>query len=170
MTSQWYALRSKPNREDALWREARVRGFEVYYPRLRVHPGNPRARKIKPYFPGYLFLKADVEAVGFSTFAWMPYSHGLVFCDSMPSPVPEPLINAIRRRVDQIQAAGGELFDGLTPGEPVRIQAGPFAGCDAMFDTRLPGTERVRVLLQLLTRQRLPLELPAGQIQRKNRR
>jgi transcription antitermination factor NusG len=47
------------------------------------------------------------------------------------------------------------------------IQDGPFAGYEAIFDVRLPGKERVRVLLQMLTRRSVPLELSAGQIQKK---
>jgi len=170
MTLQWYALRSKPNREDALSREAGARGFQVYYPRIRVQPVNPRARKVKAYFPGYMFVQADMGVVGFSTFAWLPYSNGLVFCGSEPSAVPDPLISAIRRHVDGINAAGGELFAGLKAGDVVSIQDGPFAGCEAIFDARLPGNQRVRVLLQLLTKQSVPLELPSGDIQRKDRR
>ena len=169
MTLQWYALRSKPHREDALWREVGARGFRVYYPRSRVQPVNPRARKVKAYFPGYLFVQADMTAVGFSAFAWMPYSNGLVFCGSEPSPVPEVLISAIRRHLDDVNAAGGELYAGLKAGNIVRIQDGPFAGYEAIFDSRLPGNQRVRVLLQLLSKQRLPLELPSVQIQRTNR-
>jgi transcription antitermination factor NusG len=169
MTLQWYALRSKPNREDALWREAGARGFQVYYPRVRVQPVNPRARKVKAYFPGYMFVQADMSVVGFSTFAWLPYSNGLVFCGSEPSPVPEALVNAIRRHLDGVNAAGGELFAGLKTGDVVSIQDGPFAGYEAIFDSRLPGNQRVRVLLQLLTKQSVPLELPSGAIQRKNR-
>jgi transcriptional antiterminator RfaH len=169
MTLQWYALRSKPNREEALWREATVRGFDVYYPQSRVHPVNPRARKSKPYFPGYMFVQTDIQATGLSAFAWMPYSNGLVSFGAQPASVPEGLIHAIRRRVDEIRAAGGEIFDGLKRGEAVTIQAGPFAGYQAMFDARLSGSERVRVLLKLMSRQEVPLELSAGQIQRKNR-
>jgi len=53
----------------------------------------------------------------------------------------------------------------------VVISDGPFAGYEAIFDTRLPGSERVRVLLQLLNSQRrVPVELNAGQIQRRNRK
>jgi hypothetical protein len=49
-------------------------------------------------------------------------------------------------------------------------RAVPFAGYEAIFDMRVSGTERVRVLLKLLSRQEVPLELSAGQIQRNNRR
>jgi transcriptional antiterminator RfaH len=98
----------------------------------------------------------------------MPHSLGLVAFGDEPSIVPENLIYAIQRRVEEIASAGGELFDGLRSGDSVVISDGPFAGYEAIFDTRLPGSQRVRVLLQLLTNQRvIPVELQAGQIKRK---
>lgn len=168
MVDHWYALRSKPRKEDVVWRQVTSQGFESYYPRLRVHPVNPRSRKLRPYFPGYLFVKADLEEAGMSVFQWMPHSLGLITFGGEPAAVPPHLIDAIRKRVDQINAAGGEIFDGLEAGEAVRISDGPFRGYEAIFDMRLPGTERVRVLLELLGNQRqVPVELDASQIERK---
>jgi transcriptional antiterminator RfaH len=167
MPLHWYALRSKPRKEDVVWKQARDQGFEVFYPRLRVQPVNPRARKVKPYFPGYLFVRADLEAVGQSTFQWMPHSTGLVCFGGEPAPVPENLIHAIRRRVEEIAEAGGEVFDGLRQGDAVRISYGPFEGYEAIFDARIPGSVRVRVLLQLLNERRVPVELEAAHIQKK---
>jgi transcriptional antiterminator RfaH len=169
MALQWYALRSKPRKEDVLWRQVQEHGFEVFYPRLRVNPVNPRSRKIKPYFPGYLFVRADLEAAGLSTFQWMTHSTGLVCFGGEPSVVPENLIHAIRRRVEEIAQAGGEVFDGLKPGDVIRISYGPFEGYEAIFDARLPGSARVRVLLQLLSERRVPLELDVSHIQQKKR-
>ena len=77
MTIGWYALRSKPRKEEALWGQLLARGFETFYPRLRINPVNPRARKLAPYFPGYMFVYADLEEVGPSTFNYMPFSLGL---------------------------------------------------------------------------------------------
>lgn len=169
MPSYWYALRSKPRKEDVLWRQIRARGLEVFYPRLRVNPVNPRSKKVRPYFPGYMFVYADLEEKGQSTFNWMPHAIGLVSFGGEPAVVPENLIHAIRKRVEEIAAAGGEVLDGLKKGDVVRIQDGPFKGYQAIFDDRLPGTERVRVLLELLGNQRrVPVELNAGQI-RKNK-
>ena len=54
MSLQWYALRSKPNKEGPLWREVHAQGFEVFYPEIRVQPVNPRSRKVRPDFPGYM--------------------------------------------------------------------------------------------------------------------
>jgi transcription antitermination factor NusG len=168
MAANWYALRSKPRKEEVVWKQIRSQGFEVYYPRLRVNPVNPRSRKLRPYFPGYLFVFADLDDVGVSVFQWMPHSIGLVSFGGEPAAVPENLIHALRKRVDEISAAGGEIFDGLHPGDVVRISEGPFRGYEAIFDARLPGSERVRVLLELLgSQRRVPMELSAGQIQRK---
>ena len=84
--------------------------------------------------------------------------------------VHDNLINGIRWHVDEINAAGGENLAGLKPGETVVIQGGPFVGYEAILDVRLPGSERVRVLLKLLQAQIMNVELPASQIQRKVRR
>jgi transcription antitermination factor NusG len=169
MALHWYALRSKPRKEDVVWKQVRDRGYEVFYPRLRVNPVNPRSRKVKPYFPGYLFVRVDIETVGLSTFQWLPHSSGLVSFGGEPSPVPDNLIYAIQRRVEEIIEAGGEVFDGLHKGDRVRITYGPFEGYEAIFDTRLPGTERVRVLLQFLSDRYVPVELEAAHLQQKKR-
>jgi transcription antitermination factor NusG len=168
MALNWYALRSKSRKEEVVWRQVRTQGFEVFYPRLKVQPVNPRSRRMKPYFPGYMFVFADIEQIGLSAFQWLPHSLGLVCFGDEPAIVPENLVHAIRRRVEDISAAGGELFEGLHQGDAIIISDGPFAGYEAIFDARVPGSERVRVLLQLLNSQRqVPLELTAGQIKQK---
>ncbi|MBP1693011.1 MAG: putative RfaH family transcriptional regulator [Chloroflexi bacterium] len=168
MPQLWYALRSKPRKEDIVWRQLRSEGFEVFYPRIRVNPVNPRSRKIKPYFPGYMFVSIDLEQTGVSRFQWMPHTLGLVSFGGEPSHVPDNLIIELRKRVTEIAEAGGELFDGLKPGDAVHISSGPFQGYEAIFDTRLPGSERVRVLLELLTnKRRVPIELSSSSIEKK---
>jgi transcriptional antiterminator RfaH len=167
MAKKWYVIRTKPRKEDALWNQLHHYGFEGYYPRLRVQPVNPRSRKMVPYFPGYIFLWIDLEEAGISTFQWMPYAQGLVYIGGEPAVVPDNLIPEIKKRLDEINEAGGILFDGLKPGDKVVIKDGPFKGYGAIFDTRISGSERVRVLLKLLdSKRQVPLELDASQIDR----
>jgi transcriptional antiterminator RfaH len=154
-------------KEALLWQQLNLQGIESYYPCIRIHPANIHARRIKPYFPGYLFGYVDLERVNLSVLQWMPGASGLVSFDGMPSSVPDNVIAAIRKRVDEINANGGELFFGLKPGDTVTIQDGPFSGYDAIFDSRLSADDRVRVLLKLLNRQQFPLELSSRQIKRK---
>lgn len=165
----WYAMRSKPNKEDFLARQLEAHGIKIYFPQIRVQPVNPRARKVRSYFPGYLFVHVDLETENASTLQWMPGAASLISFGGEFASVPESLIVAIRHRVEEINSSGGELFDGLKPGDAVIIQDGPFAGYEAIFDSRITGNERVRVLLKLLQKRMLPLDLPAGQVERKKR-
>ncbi len=168
MAENWYALRCKPRKEDLVYQQVVNQEITVYYPRLRVNPINPRSKKIKPYFPGYMFVRVDLDQLGLSFFQWMPHTHGLVSFGDEPAIVSEHLIAAIQKRVNDVAIAGGELFIGLKQGDSVWIREGPFAGYEAIFDAQLPGKERVRVLLKLLNEQRhVPLELNAGALTRK---
>jgi transcriptional antiterminator RfaH len=167
MEVAWYALHSKPRKEEFLLRQLTSNGIEAYCPFVRVATVNPRARQIKPYFPGYVFVHVDLGVHNASTFRWMPGSTGLVGFDGLPAQVPEILLRAIRQRMDRVDLAGGELFHGLNAGDTVQVTEGPFAGYEAIFDARLSGSERVRVLLKLLQRRQMMVELPAAQIQRK---
>jgi transcriptional antiterminator RfaH len=170
MTSRWYVLQSKPHKEEVLWQEVQTRGFEAFYPRLHVKPANPRARSVRPYFPGYLFVRVNLKEVGLGTFQWMPCSTGLVSFGGAPGHVPDALIATIRRKLEDVEAAGGELHNAcrLKPGAPVIIRDGLFAGYEAIFDARLSGSDRVRVLLKLLNERCIPLQLRAAQIERKD--
>jgi transcription antitermination factor NusG len=163
--NSWYVIRSKPNKEEFLAGQLTAHGINVYHPRIHVQTVNPRARKVRSYFPGYLFVQLDLASVNASTLHWMPGASGLVSYGGEPASVPDTLLAAINRRVDEINAAGGELFDVLRSGDAVLIHAGPFEGYEAIFESRIPGSERVRVLLKLLQKRMQPLDLPAAQVQ-----
>ena len=169
MSINWYVLHSKPNKEELLWEQLGIRKVEAFYPRIRVQPVNPRSRKVKAYFPGYVFVHVDLELVGLSALQWMPGATGFVSFDSQPSIVPDELILAVKKKVDEINAAGGELLHDLKQGDLVEIQSGPFAGYEAIFDVRLAGSERVRVLLKLLQGRAAKMEIPAALLELKKK-
>lgn len=163
--TRWYALRSKPGKEGSLYSYICSEDVECYYPCIQVNPVNPRSQKIKPYFPGYMFVQSDLDQEGNNRFRWLPHSLGLVRYGNVPAEVPENLISAIKKTVSQIQDAGGETLSGLNPGDQVLIEDGPFQGYRGVFGTRLSGTDRIRVLLTMIQGQReIPLELEVRQI------
>jgi transcription antitermination factor NusG len=170
MNAKWYVLRSKPSKEMILWRELLARGLEAFFPHLRVRPVDPRNRKIRPYFPGYLFLHTDIEQLGISVIRWMPYSSGLVAFDGAPAWVPENMVQAIRRHVDELNTTRLVEKAGLQPGDPLIVRGGPFDGYEAIFDARIPGRERVRVFLTLLQRRQVNVELPLSQVELRKKR
>ncbi len=160
----WYALQSKPQQENFLWSQLSMRNIDAYYPRIRVQTVNPRSKKIKPYFPGYMFVNADLDQVGVSTIQWMPGVARMLSFGNEFAPIPDPFLQAIRERVDTINASDSEMFANLRRGDVVVLRSGAFAGYEAIFDARLPGHDRVRVLLNWLEDRQFRMVIPTGQI------
>ena len=166
MNANWYVLRSKPCKELFLAGELLARNLEAYCPVLHVKPVNPRARKIKPYFPGYLFICMDLQSANLSSISWMPGAIGPVCMGDELASVPDELVRMVRKKVDAINAAGGEVLAGLQAGDKVLVEDGPFAGYQGIFDSRLPGNNRVRILLDLLKNRQMRLDLPVSLVKR----
>ena len=116
MTQRWYVVRTKPRKEDFLADQMLIRRIEIFNPRIRVQTVNPRARKVKPYFPGYLFVHVDLKQTGISSMQFIPGAGGLVAFGGEAADVPDGLVHAIQQRVDEINAAGCELFEVLHMG------------------------------------------------------
>lgn len=158
---KWYALRTKAKKERFVYQQLVAQRVTLFFPAVRVKPVNPRAARIRPYFPGYLFIQADLDVLGQNAFSWLPGVVGLVQFGGEPAVVPDKLIAELRAR---LAALSPESRDPYQPGERVRIVEGPFAGYEAIFDLHLPGKERVQVLLSFLSNYPQPLKLHMDQI------
>jgi transcriptional antiterminator RfaH len=168
--NKWYVLRSKPHKERSLYKYATQNKHEVFYPTIPVNPVNPRASKIRSYFPGYMFLNTDINKLGKSAFHWMPFSQGLVRIGSEAASVPENIITSLQHRVAEIWQAGGMKLDEFVKGDHVIINQGSFDGYRAIYDVRIAGTERVRVLLEMLSDRFVPMELDVGLLEKVGQR
>ena len=154
--------------------QLRQRQLEVYLPLIRVNSVNPRAARERAFFPCYLFAKFDPHVNGIGNLQWLPGLRRFLDFGGQPAVVPDKAVSEIKRRVAEIMAAGGLAFDGLKPGDVVRVVNGPFAGYEAIFDSRLAGNERVRVLLEWIQRNQrrrdparvIPVELNASSIEK----
>ena len=166
MSSHWYVLRVKPHKERSVCEQLKLRDLAVYFPVLKVNPVNPRAARDRPYFPGYLFVKADLAEMGASALSWVPGAQSLVSFGGLPAQVPTNLIQEIKSRLATIEAHGGLTLEKLKQGDRVRITGGLFAGYEAIFDARLPGNQRVQVLLSFLSSAPQPVKLNAADIKR----
>ena len=147
---------------------------ETYLPLINVNPVNPRAARVRAFFPGYVFVRFDLQSTGLSLVQWTPGVRRLLEFGGQLAVVPDRAVTEIKHRVIEISAAGGLAFAGLKSGDAVRITSGPFAGHAAIFDSRLAGTERVRVLLEWVQQNQrrreipraIPLELNASSIEK----
>jgi transcriptional antiterminator RfaH len=150
MSLHWYALHVKPNKERPVHELLESQNVEAFYPYLKVKPVNPRSRKERPFFPGYMFVQVDIEAEGKNALRWMEGTYGLVSFGGDPVQVPDSMVQELKKRLQLIQEEGGLVFENLKKGDQVRITQGPFEGHEAIFDTRLSGKDRVQVLLSYL--------------------
>jgi transcriptional antiterminator RfaH len=168
MSLSWYVLHSKPNREGFLFSQLQHRDIETFYPRLRVEPVNPRSRKVRPFFPGYLFVHVDLEQVPLSSLTYVPGAHNVVSFDYQPAIVPDDVIDTIRTNVERINTDPEKFQHGLKHGDPVIIKGGPFEGYQAIFDTALKGSDRVRLLIKLLHGEQIRVQVPKNMAKPKN--
>jgi transcriptional antiterminator RfaH len=156
---QWYTVHTKPNAEYQVATTFDYRGIETYLPEIEV-PKAQQGRKRKPFFPCYLFIKADFEAVGLSYLQGTPGLRRIVAFDDQPIPLADEIIDLIRDNLEVINAAGGQPRHSFQPGDPVRITEGPLEGILAIFEGPTAPADRVQVLLTFLgqvSRVRVPV-------------
>lgn len=169
MDAAWYVMRSKPRKETQLYSYLCTKKIETYYPALNIKPVNPRASKIRPYFPGYLFVHVNLDQIGKNALEWMPCATGLVEFGGEPATVPENFIFDLKQHIAQIKAERDLGIRDIKSGDQVRITAGPFAGYEAIFDSSLNGDQRALVLLQWIGCQ-LRVEVNASMLEKQRSR
>lgn len=169
MQSHWYVLGSKPGKEFFLEQHLREQALPVFLPTFEYRIPSRRGTRTKPYFPGYLFVQADLDVVGESFFRWMPNALGLVTFGEVPARVPDPVLAELREHLSAPQGGTRKRSrQQFRSGESVRIDGGPFTGYSAIFDSHLSGSDRARVLLDLLSRQQISVTLHTSQLRKGN--
>jgi transcriptional antiterminator RfaH len=158
----WCAARAQPQREALAQHFLELAGYGVYLPRLRQHRVN-HGRKVEtrpPLFPGYLFVWIELQ---WHSARWCPGTLGLVMNCGLPVPVPDRVLDEIRKRevrglVELPRAPR------LKRGDSIRVKYGPLAGHTGLYDG-MKAHERVAVLLRLLGSERR-LELASDAVER----
>ena len=100
----------------------------------------------------------------------MPGIIRVVSFDDKPAVVPDQLIDLLRQTVEECIAKSDEVNSDFKKGDPVIVREGPLAGYRGVFDLNLPGSKRVKIMLELLHDQYKRMELPAEQIRRTDQR
>ena len=168
--SKWHVLRTKPRKERLVVSQLRLRDVEVYHPTYSRSGSATHSKYESAFFPGYVFVRADLDQVGSSSLKWIPGLHGLVHFGGQPAVIAEHMMASLRARLSSFQTSIDEGIPRWKKGDSVCVTRGPFSGYSALFDAHLPGRERVRVLLSLLRShvdgdiRRLPLELDVSDI------
>jgi transcription antitermination factor NusG len=145
----WYAVRVKARREKTVAASLAGKGYECYLPlyrQMRIRASRKFYSEF-PLFAGYLFSRVDLS--NRLPLLQTPGVVGLVSTGSLPCPVDEEEIEAIRRILGSALPAGPCPF--LQTGERVRIKCGVLAGLEGIL-TCIKGNYRMVVSVALLQR------------------
>ena len=97
MGMQWYVVRTKPRSEMLAARELDRDSIEYYLPLVKK-PNVETGPSETPLFPGYLFIRCDLESTSWPSFRVGQSTLGLVsFRGKIPS-LPEGVVSRLRER------------------------------------------------------------------------
>ena len=148
---QWFALHTRPYSE----RKVAVRldryDIETYVPMTESESDRSDAKPV-PFFPGYMFMRIDMDEANPDHWRFTPGVRYLVSYGSEPVVVSEELVQLIRRELDALEARKRQPRGRFKPGERVRITSGPLKDMVAIFDGPTEPAERVHVLLEVMSR------------------
>jgi transcription antitermination factor NusG len=148
-TWPWYAVHCQHAKEARAGAAIEsLLDLKIYVPQVRRRLRGKMQQA--PFFPGYLFVRADFQIVAPSKLNAIPGVLRLLTFDNQPRSIPAEVIDHIRVQVSEINAHGGLMTHQFRPGDQVRLKAGPFRGLEAAFLGPMKPSERVRVLIDFL--------------------
>jgi len=150
--SCWYALYTKPHKEQHVSAVLQARGIETYLPTVPIYKGRRRTEKSRVFFPCYLFVRMDPGTVGHSSVALTPGLRRIVSFGGQPAVVRDDVIDTIRHHLKRMEASGYPMEYDFQSGDRVLIKSGPLRDLEAIFDKQLSSSDRARILVDILGR------------------
>lgn len=124
-TAQWFAVRTKSNREAVVTCALQGKGLDAWYPRY-VRRKSANGNYGRAAFPGYVFCLLDVAKR--MPVLMTPGVIGLVSSGRTPLPIDEKEISSLRVVMESLLPVAPHSY--LVSGDSVRITAGPLAGAE----------------------------------------
>jgi transcriptional antiterminator RfaH len=151
---RWYAVQAQPAREQLALRHLSRQGFEAFCPvQTRARRiGRHSVTRLAPFFPGYLFVRLDLERQRWRSVNGTTGVLRLVGSGdrgrARPTPVPEGVVERLR----ELSRTNGELSfrPEFVEGDAVRVVAGPFDQLCGVLE-QAGHHERVTILLEILS-------------------
>lgn len=148
----WYAVRVKPNAEQAVSVQLRAKGIEEFLPLQRTASRWSDRTKIslRPLFPGYVFCRLALASSAptpkvLSTpgvMRFLDFGRG-------PEPIPDDQMATVERMVDSKRTLRSVAM--LRVGQRVRVGDGPLAGVEGIL-TEIRNHRQLVVNLPLFER------------------
>jgi transcription antitermination factor NusG len=156
--THWFAIHTKPRRENFAAINVRTLGIGILLPRVKVERlvGGAAQEGTKPLFPGYFFARFCPEGY-FESVKGAPGVLQVVSAGRIPIPVGNLVVREIQ---DRIQKDGLIRIRSqhLDPGTRVSIQGGPFEGMMGRVERELDDRKRVAIFLETLLNARVLID------------
>ncbi|MGO4339996.1 transcription termination/antitermination protein NusG [Labrys sp. KB_33_2] len=148
---RWYVAQTRVRSEETARFNLEAQGFEVFLPRTQRTVMHARKRQtvLHALFPGYLFVRLDLERERWRSINGTIGVVQVVTGSSLPLAVPDGVVETILTYVDADGIA--RLDRDLSQGQTVRVKLGPFTESIGPL-MRLDPNERARVLLEIMGR------------------
>jgi transcriptional antiterminator RfaH len=150
---EWYLLRTKVGEERKA--QGQLLGIveDTILPlaRARIPQRGRMVERVTPLFPCYIFSLFDLARTARKV-RYTPGVRNLVRFGEEVAVVPRWVAEQLAKR-----SADGPVElskNRFSPGDSVRVLDGPFRQLEAIFDGYLTGTERVAVLLSIMSAER----------------
>ena len=150
---KWYVVHCRVNAEQRAEINLERQDYEVWLP--MYHKTRRHARRVetvlRPLFPRYLFVRLDL-----SSQLWRPILstfgvHTIVSTAEGPLAIDDEIVAALRARADA-EGVFEIARSVINPGDQVRVQGGPMADLEGIFQVELD-SDRVLILLKLMGRE-----------------
>jgi len=148
MALNWYVVRTKPQSEYIAANALRVEGYEHFFPKIHTVQRRSGKKEI-PLFPGYLFVRCDVDRGQWPAIGLLPGLLGWVRFDGVVSSIGDDIVDGLARRVESINDNGG-LWIRYKPGQNVRVVSGQFESLAQVAEEPTSSDSKVRVLLEFM--------------------
>ncbi|MDD8031721.1 MAG: transcription termination/antitermination NusG family protein [Acidobacteriota bacterium] len=142
----WYVIQTKPKKEFQLESVFSQAGYMVY------HPKYSQDGLVKPFFPGYLFLRFQVPL----EYQKIKYTRGVkkvIGNKNGPIPVEIEIIKYLKSRERNGLIELMKYGEDPCPGDEIIVMEGPLKGLRGIFRKELSDKERVMILLNYVTYQ-----------------
>lgn len=150
MPSEWYVVRVNPRAEYLAAEELTRDGHEVFFPCVKS-AYTRIGHSDKPLFPGYMFIRFDMEKDGWPSFRTAHRVAGWVNFQGVVPTIPNEIVEALALNLDE--KSGGEgLWRRFQPGDLVQVVAGALEGLGEVVEIAKSPTGRAKVLLEFMGR------------------
>ena len=146
----WYVINTKPKKESQVERLFVEGGFTFYCPKY-VHE-----KRVGPFFPGYAFVRFEFP----DQYKMVKYTRGvkrIVGNDAGPTPIPEEVVRGIRERERDGLIVFEKYGEEPAAGDEIEVVEGPLKGLKGVFRKEVGASERVMILLNYVSYQRMLL-------------